>query len=425
VATEIESAWPKYPGYRIVAEPCRATARAVLDGVVIAESDACLVVRETKHVDRLYFPEDSVRWELLEATEHHSICPFKGEASYWTLRGATTTEENVVWAYHDPFPEVAALAGHVCFYEDRLRVELDEQWPDGSVVTTRFPVWGDAVELLRLIDVEDEGDGRFVGPAYGYNARNVVEGGQLLATAIVAASKSVPGQRVTQASMVFGKAAAFDALIELTVELPRAGRSFSTARVQVAQGDVGRAEGLLLMGADAPEVFHDAVAMPDVAGPESATTVDWGVTGRELRVVDAAYDPDPDRVGEPEIFTWVRFREAPARDDLHAALLAQSMGHWTIAAAMRPHVGFGERDAHRTLSTGVMAINVAFHDPVDVSEWLLYSTRAIWSGRGLAQGDGRVFTRDGRLVASFTTQVMIRAFERDPAAIGHTDRTAM
>jgi acyl-CoA thioesterase len=88
-------------------------------------------------------------------------------------------------------------------------------------------------------------------------------------------------------------------------------------------------------------------------------------------------------------------------------------------------VGFGERDAHRTLSTGVMAINVAFHDPVDVSEWLLYSTRAIWSGRGLAQGDGRVFTRDGRLVASFTTQVMIRAFERDPAAIGHTDRTAM
>jgi acyl-CoA thioesterase len=293
------------------------------------------------------------------------------------------------------------------------------------VVTTRFPTWGDATELVRLIDVEPAGDGRFVGPAYGYNARNVVEGGQLLAEAVVAAAKSVPGQRVTQASMVFGKAAAFDAPVDLTVEVPRAGRSFSTVRVQVAQEGAGCAEGLLLLGADAPDVFRDAVAMPDVAGPEDATTVDWGVTGRDLRVVDAAYDPDPDRVGAPEIFAWVRFRDAPARVDLHAGLLVQSIGHWTIAAAMRPHAGFGERDAHRTLSTGVMALSVAFHDPVDVSEWLLYCTRAIWSGRGLAQGDGRVFTRDGRLVASFSTQVMIRAFAQDPATIGHTDRTAM
>jgi acyl-CoA thioesterase-2 len=425
VATDIESAWPQYPGYRIVAEPCPAVARAVLDGVVIAESDACLVLRETKHVDRLYFPEGSVRWELLEPTDHHTVCPFKGEASYWTLRGSARTEENVVWAYRDPFPEVAAIAGHVCFYEDRLRVELDERWPDGSVVTTRFPTWGDATELVRLIDVEPAGDGHFVGPAYGYNARNVVEGGQLLAEAIVAATRSVPGQRVTQASMVFGKAASFDAPIDLTVEIPRAGRSFSTVRVGVAQEGVGRAEGLVLLGADAPDLFRDAVAMPAVAGPESAVTVDWGVTGRDLRVVDAAYDPDPDRVGPPEIFTWVRFRDAPERDELHAGLVAQSMGHWTIAAAMRPHAGFGERDAHRRLSTGVMAITVAFHDPVDVSEWLLYATRAIWSGRGLAQGDGRVFTREGRLVASFSTQVMIRAFAQDPAAIGHTDHTAM
>src|SRR3990167_1511775 len=97
--------------------------------------------------------------------------------------------------------------------------------------------------------------------------------------------------------MVFGKAAAFDAPVDLAVEVPRAGRSFSTVRVEVAQDGVSRAEGLLLMGADAPDLLHDSVAMPAVAGPEAAATVDWGVTGRDLRVVDGAYDPDPDRVG--------------------------------------------------------------------------------------------------------------------------------
>jgi acyl-CoA thioesterase len=196
-------------------------------------------------------------------------------------------------------------------------------------------------------------------------------------------------------------------------------------QVRVAQDGAPRSEGLLLLDAGAPDLFHDHLPMPDVDGPEAATPVDWGVTGRDLRVVDAAYDPDPDRVGPPEINTWVRFRDAPARDDLHAALLTQSTGHWTVAAAMRPHRGFGERDAHRTLSTGVMAINVAFHDPVDVSDWLLYTTRAIWSGRGLAQGEGRVFTRDGRLVASSSTQVMIRAFAEVPAAMGRNHRTAL
>jgi uncharacterized protein (DUF427 family)/acyl-CoA thioesterase len=425
VTIEIESAWPKYPGYRIDLERCRAVGRVALGGLVVAESDACLVVRETKHVDRLYFPESSVRWEHFAPSDLHTICPFKGQADYWTLHGDGHTEEHVVWTYREPFPEVAGIAGYVCFYEDRLTVTLDEEWPDGSVVTTCFPTWGDATELVRLMDVEPAGGGAFVGPAYGRNPRNVVEAGQLLGAAIVAASKTLPGQRVTFASMVFGKAASFDQPVDLAVDVLRGGRTFSTVQVRVAQDGTPRSEGLLMMDAGAPELFHDQLPRPDVAGPETATTVDWGVNGRDLRVVDAAYDPDPDQVGPPEIHTWMRFRDAPPRDDLHAALLAQSIGHWTIAAAMRPLRGFGERDAHRTLSTGVMAVNVAFHDPLDVTEWLLSSTRAIWSGRGLAQGEGRVFTRDGRLVASFSTQVMIRGFGQDPAAMGHDHRTAM
>jgi acyl-CoA thioesterase len=72
-----------------------------------------------------------------------------------------------------------------------------------------------------------------------------------------------------------------------------------------------------------------------------------------------------------------------------------------------------------------MKATVAFHETVDVSEWLLYANRAFWSGRGLVQGDGQVFTRDGRLAASYSIQAMVRAFERGPESMGHDDRTAM
>jgi hypothetical protein len=67
---------------------------------------------------------------------------------------------------------------------------------------------------------------------------------------------------------------------------------------------------------------------------------------------------------------------------MHAALLAQSTTHWTIAAAMLPHLGFGEADAHLTLSTGVTSSAIAFHDGFDVRDWLLYENPAIYAGRG-------------------------------------------
>jgi len=72
-----------------------------------------------------------------------------------------------------------------------------------------------------------------------------------------------------------------------------------------------------------------------------------------------------------------------------------------------------------------MQTSIAFHDGVDVTEWLPYSNGAIWAGRGLAQGEGHVFTRDGRLVASCSVQTMIRGFEKDPTTMGQDFRTAM
>lgn len=72
-----------------------------------------------------------------------------------------------------------------------------------------------------------------------------------------------------------------------------------------------------------------------------------------------------------------------------------------------------------------MKLDIAFHDEADVTDWLLYSNRAFWAGRGLVQGEGRVFTRTGVLAASYVVQAMVRDFDRDPASMGHDSRTAM
>jgi acyl-CoA thioesterase II len=294
-----------------------------------------------------------------------------------------------------------------------------------ATTTNRFPAWGDASDLVRLLDVEATGPTSFVGLPYRDVSRNVVEGGQMLAEAIVAASKTVPDQRVTSAYMIFSKAASFDLPLDLEVEVLRGGRSFSTVEVRVNQDEKLRGAGLLMLGTEAADTIRGVVPMPEVAGPEDSVPLDMRVTGRDLRVVDGAYDPDPDRIGPPEIYTWCRFRDAPRQPYLHTALLAQSTTHWTIAAAMRPHPGFGEADAHVTLSTGIMSIAIAFHDEVDVTEWLLYANPAIYAGGGLVQGEGHVFTRDGRLVASYSVQAMIRAFDRQPGDLGLDASNAM
>ncbi len=115
-----ESLYHKYPDYRVDLDPSTTRVRVSFAGEVIAESERTLVVRETKHPPVVYFPRQDVRFDLLEATSHTTFCPFKGEASYWTLRVGDLVEENVVWSYVDPFDEVAGIKDYVSFYADRV-----------------------------------------------------------------------------------------------------------------------------------------------------------------------------------------------------------------------------------------------------------------------------------------------------------------
>ena len=417
-----ESAWGRYPDYRIDLIPYRGTGRVWAGNLLVAESTACVILKETKHVDRVYIPQSDVRLELFEPTAHHTICPFKGQADYWSLAAGEQPEDNVLWVYRDTFDEVAGIKDYIGVYHERLRVELEEQWPGTTEpqdrVINRFPAWGDSGFLTDLLDVAEVGPNRYVVPAYPEQLRNVVEGSQMLGQAIVAASKAVPDQRVTSGYMIFAKSASYEEPLDFDLEVVHRGRTFSSVAVQVNQSGRLRSPGLLLMAAAAPDVVRVDEPMPKVPGPYESEPFDMRVTGRDLRVVDGAYDPDPDRVGPPEIYAWVRFRESPDELYLRQALVAQATGHWTLAAAMRPHKGFGEALAHVTLSTGIMSIAIAFHDDAPVDQWFLYANPAIWAGQGLAQGDGRVFTQDGRLIASYTVQALLKRFDKTPEAMG-------
>jgi acyl-CoA thioesterase len=134
-----------------------------------------------------------------------------------------------------------------------------------------------------------------------------------------------------------------------------------------------------------------------------------GVTGRDLRVVDGAYTNDPGvPAGPPVIDAWVRFRHLPDDQPLHAGLLAQFTGHMSLAAALRPHEGVSQDQAHVTLSMAINSISLSLYAPVKADDWLLYHHDATFAGAGTTHAENRVFDRDGALVASFSVDAMVR-----------------
>jgi uncharacterized protein (DUF427 family) len=100
-------------GHIITVEQSDERVRVVHGGQVLAESDRPLVLRETGCPPRYYLPPEDVRLDLLTPSETHTVCPFKGTASYWSLPDAA----DLVWAYPEPKPDVAAIKDHLCFYE--------------------------------------------------------------------------------------------------------------------------------------------------------------------------------------------------------------------------------------------------------------------------------------------------------------------
>jgi acyl-CoA thioesterase-2 len=281
-------------------------------------------------------------------------------------------------------------------------------------MTSAAPPWSQA-EIVRLMDAESLGDGRYRAPAHGACERNVVEGGQQLGAVVAAAAKEVREQHVTSVALAFSRAARHDLPLDLELDVLRRGRTQSTLQVRLLQGGTFCGAGTIHMDAGSVDLIRGCASLPPVTAPEALVDLDlpgFEVAGRQIRVVDNAYDWDPAHVGPPELFVWERFDEPGATPAMDAALLAHSTTHWTIAAALRPHAGYTEIDAHRTFSSGISMVTVAFHEPVDASQWVLYANRAIHAGNGTVQGEGRIHDATGTVVASYAVNAMVRPLIR-------------
>jgi uncharacterized protein (DUF427 family) len=115
-----ESGFKSNPDYKILFEPSPRRVRVEFAGVTIADSTSAHLLFETRHLPVYYFPRADVRMDLLAPSEHHTFCPYKGRASYWTIRSGGRAAENAVWGYPQPYDEVAAIADFLAFYWDRV-----------------------------------------------------------------------------------------------------------------------------------------------------------------------------------------------------------------------------------------------------------------------------------------------------------------
>ena len=122
------------PGHRDHPEHSVAETRvahrvsARIDGQVVAESDDVIRVDETGAPPRFYFPRESVKVDRLTPSDTRTHCPFKGDASYYSVTtSAGDTVDDVIWTYEQPYPAVAAIAGHVAFYPNKAEISVVPQ----------------------------------------------------------------------------------------------------------------------------------------------------------------------------------------------------------------------------------------------------------------------------------------------------------
>jgi len=270
-------------------------------------------------------------------------------------------------------------------------------------------------DLLAAFRLEPVGEGRFVGQN-APNGRDVIFGGQLLGQTIAAATVSQPGKEVKTVHAIFARGGDMRSPVDIDVDTMHSGRSFGSTTITVRQGDRLCARSLVLLHAPEPDAIRHGVPAPDVAPPDEAKARSFEFEEWQISIAGDIDVSDPDDVGPPELPVWTRFVGAPEEGLTNQELLAYATDGFLIGTAMRPHPGVSQSMAHVSLSTGVVSHTLTFHEPFSAGEWMLLAHEAPYAGRGRTYGRADVFTEDGRLVASFIQDGMVRTISADAAS---------
>ena len=120
MGTHPSPGFKKRPDYRIAVSPAGAQVRVLFGNEVIADTRDALTMREGDYPLVYYFPRKDVKMERLERSTHRTHCPFKGDASYFSLKDGP---RDAVWSYEQPFDEMAAIREYLAFYPDKVQIQ--------------------------------------------------------------------------------------------------------------------------------------------------------------------------------------------------------------------------------------------------------------------------------------------------------------
>ncbi|MER7900775.1 DUF427 domain-containing protein [Streptomyces sp. NPDC096046] len=116
---------PRDPHKRVDALPSSRHVRVEIEGRLVADSRTPVLLFETGLPTRYYLPREDVRLDLFDATDHHTGCPYKGTAAYWSWGGEGDVPPNILWSYPEPLPAVQAVRGRVAFFNEVVDITLD------------------------------------------------------------------------------------------------------------------------------------------------------------------------------------------------------------------------------------------------------------------------------------------------------------
>ena len=116
--------YAKHPDHRVDTSPARVHVRVTFNGEVIADTRDAVKLEESGYSPVFYIPREDVKMERLSRSDNRTYCPFKGNASYYSLTSGERTERNAVWSYEQPYDEVGVIRERLAFYPGKVdRIE--------------------------------------------------------------------------------------------------------------------------------------------------------------------------------------------------------------------------------------------------------------------------------------------------------------
>lgn len=281
--------------------------------------------------------------------------------------------------------------------------------------------------LGRLLDVRQIGENHYQGRRNGTpTGTGRVFGGQVIAQALMAATKTVASDRfVHSLHAYFLRAGDESQSIHFKVERDTDGRSFSNRRIVATQND--RPILTMIASFNVPEVgLSHQIKMPDVPMPEDveeehvqmerAVAAMPGKLPKQLQRLSRRMRPFETRpvtfhplVDQPKPAfqqTWFRIKE-PLGDDqsMHRTVLAFMSDMRLLGTSLLPH---GKSVFTHKMQWGSLDHAVWIHEDINVNDWLFYSTESPRSHGARGMNRGSIFTRDGRLVATTNQESLMR-----------------